>query len=179
MTAIILNYTTSKKTPFPIRHITHARKHGRQSTQRTRLSRPPVWIQDFGLEHKEKNIEEIKPVFEDVFKRVWRGESENDGFNRLALAAKMTWREITIFRAYWKYLRQTGASFSQRYVEQARVGCVLRTGYKALMNLNSGYKNTPQNGQRQLRKFLPTPSAALREKWRLRHPPSLSTPLAV
>ncbi len=83
----------------------------------------PVWIQDFGLEHDEKSLDfrAIKTVFQDVFERVWRGDIENDGFNRLALRAKMTWREIIIFRAYWKYLRQTNASFSQVYVEHALI----------------------------------------------------------
>ncbi len=83
---------------------------------------PPVWIQDFGLQHNDKSLDigQIKTVFEEVFERVWCGDIENDGFNRLALA-KLTWREIMIFRAYWKYLRQTGAKFSQFYVEQALV----------------------------------------------------------
>ena len=80
-----------------------------------------IWIQDFGLLHHEKslNISQIKEVFQEVFIRVWRGDIENDGFNRLALRAELTWREILVFRAYWKYLRQTNAPFSQEYVEQA------------------------------------------------------------
>jgi len=85
--------------------------------------KPSVWIQDFGLQHQEKSlkISEVKGAFQDVFERVWRGEIENDGFNRLVLQAQLNWREIIIFRAYWKYLRQTGASFSLQYVEQALV----------------------------------------------------------
>jgi glutamate dehydrogenase len=81
----------------------------------------PIWIQEFGLLHHEKSLDisQIKDVFQDVFVRLWQGDIENDGFNRLALAAQLTWREILIFRAYWKYLRQTGANFSQKYVEQA------------------------------------------------------------
>jgi len=83
----------------------------------------PIWIQEFGLLHDEQslNISEIKALFQDVFVRLWRGEIENDGFNRLALRAQSTWREILIFRAYWKYLRQAGGNFSQKYVEQALV----------------------------------------------------------
>jgi len=85
--------------------------------------KPAIWIQEFGLLHDEQslNISQIKALFQDVFVRLWRGEIENDGFNRLALRAQLTWREILIFRAYWKYLRQTGGSFSQKYVEQALV----------------------------------------------------------
>ncbi|KHD08879.2 NAD-glutamate dehydrogenase [Candidatus Thiomargarita nelsonii] len=81
----------------------------------------PIWIQEFGLLHDEQSLDinQIKALFQDVFVRLWRGEIENDGFNRLALRAHLTWREILIFRAYWKYLRQTGGNFSQKYVEQA------------------------------------------------------------
>jgi glutamate dehydrogenase len=43
---------------------------------------------------------------------------EDDGFNRLVLRAQLTWRQITILRAYCKYLRQTGTTFSQRYMEE-------------------------------------------------------------
>jgi len=35
------------------------------------------------------------------------------------LRANLGWREITILRAYCKYLRQTGFTFSQAYMEQA------------------------------------------------------------
>ncbi len=87
------------------------------------LGNPPVWIQDFELLHHEKSLDigQIKEVFQKLFERVWRGDIENDGFNRLVLRAQLTWREIVVFRAYWKYLRQTGGSFSQEYVEQALV----------------------------------------------------------
>jgi len=104
----------------------------------------PVWIQDFGLLHHEKSLEisEVKSVFQEVFERVWRGDIENDGFNRLALYARLNWREIIIFRAYWKYLRQTGAGFSQEYVEQALVKnpmilCRLRDLFDARCNPTS------------------------------------------
>ena len=45
------------------------------------------------------------------------GDVEGDGFNRLVLAAGLTAREVAIVRAYGKYLRQIGFSFSQPYVE--------------------------------------------------------------
>ena len=85
---------------------------------------PPVWIQDFSLLHHKpflSDISQLKVAFQEVFAKVWRGDIENDGFNRLVLHAQLDWREIIIFRAYWKYLRQTGCNFSQEYVEQALV----------------------------------------------------------
>ncbi|CAA9460269.1 MAG: NAD-specific glutamate dehydrogenase, large form [uncultured Rubrobacteraceae bacterium] len=85
---------------------------------------PPVWIYDFGLVHEaggELQTGEVKEIFQDAFVRAWRGAVENDGFNRLVLRAGLTWREISILRAYCKYLRQTGSTFSQDYMEDALV----------------------------------------------------------
>jgi glutamate dehydrogenase len=83
----------------------------------------PVWIQDFELLHREKSLDisHLKTDFQEAFASVWRGEIENDGFNRLVLHAQLNWRQILIFRAYWKYWRQIGARFSQKYVEHALV----------------------------------------------------------
>ncbi|MEM7016576.1 MAG: NAD-glutamate dehydrogenase [Pseudomonadota bacterium] len=80
----------------------------------------PVWIQEFGLRQQaSSNIElsGLQNIFKDVFTRAWRGELENDGFNRLVLNTHLKWRDIVILRAYWKYLRQAGSSFSQTYIE--------------------------------------------------------------
>ena len=79
-----------------------------------------VWINDFGL--KPVHIDDIrapqvKEIFQEAFRRIWFGEVENDGFNRLILAGQLTWREVSILRAYTKYLRQIGVPFSQLYVE--------------------------------------------------------------
>jgi len=81
---------------------------------------PPVWIYDFGLLHQvEDGLQtgQIKEIFQDAFARAWRGTVEDDGFNRLVLRARLTWREITVLRAYSKYLRQAGTTFSQAYME--------------------------------------------------------------
>jgi glutamate dehydrogenase len=85
---------------------------------------PPVWIYDFGLVHEtgdELQTSEVKEIFQEAFSRAWRGAVENDGFNRLVLRARLTWREISVLRAYCKYLRQTGSTFSQDYMEDALV----------------------------------------------------------
>ena len=88
----------------------------------------PVWIHDFGLEIApdpegrpidDVDIEKIKPLFEDAFGRAWNGEIENDDFNRLVLRAGLAARDVTILRAYAKYLRQVGSTFSNAYIERA------------------------------------------------------------
>ena len=80
-----------------------------------------LWIYDFILTHdsdSELTVESIKEIFEDCFARVWGGLAESDGYNRLVLRARLTWREISVLRAYARYLRQTGTTFSQSYMQQ-------------------------------------------------------------
>ena len=82
----------------------------------------PVYVHDFGLSclgNIQFDVAPVKSGFEEAFARAWRGEIENDDFNRLVLGANLSWREVTILRAYCKYLRQTGFTFSQAYMEQA------------------------------------------------------------
>src|SRR5690606_12741128 len=55
------------------------------------------------------------PLFRSA--RTWRGEAENDGLNRLVLAASLDWRQVALLRGYARYLQQVGVPFSQSYVE--------------------------------------------------------------
>ncbi|MEP6634703.1 MAG: NAD-glutamate dehydrogenase domain-containing protein, partial [Luteimonas sp.] len=79
----------------------------------------PVYIQDFEVEaaQSELDISDLNAEFEDAFERLWLGQAENDGFNRLILAAGLTWRQVAVLRGYFKYLLQVGVPFSQAYVE--------------------------------------------------------------
>ncbi|MFQ5635649.1 MAG: NAD-glutamate dehydrogenase, partial [Gammaproteobacteria bacterium] len=60
---------------------------------------------------------ELAGRFEDAFRQVIDGEAENDGLNRLVWLAGLDSREILILRACCKYILQTGAPFSQTYME--------------------------------------------------------------
>jgi glutamate dehydrogenase len=85
----------------------------------------PAWIHDFGLEladDAEFDIERVKDLFENAVEQVWTGEIESDDFNRLVLRAQLGAREVTILRAYAKYLRQVGSTFSDAYIERALTG---------------------------------------------------------
>ncbi|WP_330474211.1 NAD-glutamate dehydrogenase [Terrabacter sp. C0L_2] len=62
---------------------------------------------------------DVRERFEEAFRAVWDGRAESDGFNALVLAAGLTWRQVVILRTVAKYLRQTGSTFSQDYVESA------------------------------------------------------------
>ena len=88
----------------------------------------PVWMHDFGMridQSLELDIDRIREKFQETFERVWQGDAENDGFNRLVLRAWLDWREIAMLRAYCKYLRQIGTTFSQAYMEAALAGNAL------------------------------------------------------
>ena len=82
-----------------------------------------LWIHDFGLrfEPGALDTDEARRSFQEAFARVWSGDNENDGFNRLVLFAGLKWRDVTVLRAYSKYLRQTETRYSLAYVQDALV----------------------------------------------------------
>jgi glutamate dehydrogenase len=83
-----------------------------------------VSIQDFELEtHDSRRVDAVKmeSLFKEALLATWRGEVENDGFNRLLLCAGLSAREIVVVRAYCRYLVQTGLPFSQAYMERVLV----------------------------------------------------------
>lgn len=56
---------------------------------------------------------------EHAFRASWTGESELDTFNGLVILAGFTWQECAVVRAYARYMRQIGSTFSQTYIEQS------------------------------------------------------------
>ncbi|MFJ7157992.1 NAD-glutamate dehydrogenase [Streptomyces sp. NPDC101118] len=84
--------------------------------------RKSAWIYDFGLRMPAGSGngdlgDDARERFQDAFAAVWTGEAENDNFNALVLGAGLTWRQAVVLRAYAKYLRQAGSTFSQDYME--------------------------------------------------------------
>ncbi|MGN4158262.1 NAD-glutamate dehydrogenase [Streptomyces sp. NEAU-PBA10] len=88
-----------------------------------RTDRSTAWIYDFGLRvpglsHANDFLgDDGRERFQEAFAATWTGAAENDGFNALVLGAGLTWREAMVLRAYAKYLRQAGSTFSQDYME--------------------------------------------------------------
>lgn len=79
-----------------------------------------IWISEFRMSHEnaeEIDVEAVREIFQEAFLQIWKGNVENDGFNRLVLTAELNSREVTILRAYAKYFRQIGFTFSQSYIE--------------------------------------------------------------
>jgi glutamate dehydrogenase len=77
-----------------------------------------VWNHDFSLEYsidKRTSVTEVADTFEEAFRSIWRGESGNDSYNRLVLAAGLDWRKVSFLRALGHYMKQIRVGFSQEY----------------------------------------------------------------
>ena len=77
------------------------------------------WVLDFQMLHTagSLDLDESRETFQNAFAKVWGGQLEDDGFNRLVLGAGMNGRQATILRMLAKYMRQIGTTFSQSYIE--------------------------------------------------------------
>ena len=83
-----------------------------------------VWVQDFEVEcTAAPRIDPARDAGRLIaaFEAVWRGDADNDGFNRLVVAADLDWRGATVLRAYARWLAQLGLPFSQKYLEDTLV----------------------------------------------------------
>jgi glutamate dehydrogenase len=83
----------------------------------------PSWIYDFGLRMPagvELDGQGANNIV-DALRQLWRGETEQDGFNALVVRGGLTSWQVNLLRAYAKYLRQAGSTFSQGYIEQALI----------------------------------------------------------
>jgi glutamate dehydrogenase len=90
------------------------------------------WIQDFELEHPRGvsiDLATDGPRLKDTFARVWCGEADNDGFNRLVLAADLTWREAAVLRTYARWFGQLGLPLSQASLEEALASNAAAAGH--------------------------------------------------
>ena len=79
-----------------------------------------VHLHDFGLLYRAGAVDlaVVKDKFEQAFTRIWAGQVDSDGFNRLTLTARLDADQIVLLRCYAKYFRQAGFTFSQSYIEQ-------------------------------------------------------------
>ncbi len=78
------------------------------------------WILDFSMSmqiDQSSDFSHTRELFQQAFYAVWEGDLEDDSFNNLVLQAGISGRDISILRAYAKYMRQIGSSFSQSYIE--------------------------------------------------------------
>jgi glutamate dehydrogenase len=85
-----------------------------------RAGRESVYLHDFGMRSARAipDVEGVKAITEEALVRVARREIENDGLNRLTPIAALASDDVVVLRAYAKYAKQTGFTFSQAYIEQ-------------------------------------------------------------
>ncbi|QIR14441.1 NAD-glutamate dehydrogenase [Shewanella aestuarii] len=79
------------------------------------------WILDFLMTVQGAaidNLADSQERFQNALSLVWQKKLEDDGFNRMVLSTGLTGREVSILRAYAKYMRQIDATFSQSYIEE-------------------------------------------------------------
>jgi glutamate dehydrogenase len=85
----------------------------------------PVWIYQFKISFDPTiptppggpERDETAQRFADDVTAIWHGQAEIDRFNELVLRAGLTWRQVTVVRAYAKYLRQAGFPYGQAHIE--------------------------------------------------------------
>ena len=78
-----------------------------------------VILHDMQLAHMDSleiDLSTIRSNLEEAFLGIWHGAIDDDSFNRLIVSAGMTAREAALMRAYARYLRQTGITYSQNYI---------------------------------------------------------------
>ncbi len=90
----------------------------------TRPDGLPVWIYQFRISPhptipvaSPDEIEDVAQRFADTVTAIWHRRVEVDRFNELVLRAGLTWQQVSILRAYAKYLRQAGFPYSQSHIE--------------------------------------------------------------
>ena len=83
---------------------------------------PPLHIYDFGFRLPSESLpgqDSLRARFEPAFLAIWNRQCEADALNALVVSAGMSWREVTILRAYVRYLQQTGSTFGVEFIEAA------------------------------------------------------------
>ena len=82
-------------------------------------SEDAIWMQDFDLSFSLDvgvDVSAVQNSFKDALLRVWRGDAENDSFNRLVIGARLDWRAVAMLRLYARYLKQLSVPYSQDFI---------------------------------------------------------------
>jgi glutamate dehydrogenase len=79
----------------------------------------PVTLHDMVIETADGSPIDLRTDdkrLEACFLAVFRGDTDNDSFNRLVVSAGADWRSVAALRACAAYLRQLGSPFGLRYI---------------------------------------------------------------
>ncbi|TCO19754.1 glutamate dehydrogenase [Kribbella steppae] len=107
---------------FPVLENLALRIAGHEAYEVRPAGRASVRAEEFALLPRDVAVLTADPAIgnevADAFRAVWSGDAENDAFNQLVLRAGLSWREVSVLRACFAYLRQAGLTFGQAYVER-------------------------------------------------------------
>ncbi|MCO6188028.1 NAD-glutamate dehydrogenase [Rhizobium sp. L1K21] len=79
----------------------------------------PVILHDMELDESAAGTVDLKtqgPLLKDAFLAAFSGSTGDDTFNRLVLTAGLDDSQVNLLRAYSRYLRQAGITYSQGYI---------------------------------------------------------------
>ncbi|MEH6580229.1 MAG: NAD-glutamate dehydrogenase [Amphritea sp.] len=82
------------------------------------------WISDFRVSYGKQaaiELDQIKPILQEAFAKVWEGHADSDKFNRLVIAGNLNWREVAMLRAYARYVKQLRFGYSQSFLADVLV----------------------------------------------------------
>jgi glutamate dehydrogenase len=80
-----------------------------------------VWIHNFLLVYtlsEHIDMQAVKCLFQEAFKNIWHGHAESDAFNKLVLGSELGWRDISMLRAYARYMKQIRFGISEAYIAE-------------------------------------------------------------
>lgn len=89
-----------------------------------------IWVHHFRVksgrvEFADFSVDEMPPLarikdgFEEALYKIWSHEIGSDALNKLILRANINWRDITMLRAYSKYMMQISFTYGYNYVVSA------------------------------------------------------------
>jgi glutamate dehydrogenase len=92
--------------------------------EQVKTDEPHFHLDDFGL--REPGGWRLDPAVDgprlvDAVQAAWRGDAEVDSLNRLVLCAGLTWRDVSLLRAYRRYRRQAGSIWTDRQLDDPLV----------------------------------------------------------
>ena len=86
------------------------------------LDRTPLWgeahIHDYGVRSEDP----LDPATDgarvaDAVLAMWRGRAAADALNRLVVRAELPWDDVAVLRAYRRYRRQVGTTYTEAYTD--------------------------------------------------------------
>nr|WP_269453853.1 NAD-glutamate dehydrogenase [Pseudoclavibacter sp. 13-3] len=82
--------------------------------------RSPVYVHDYGVRAAD-TLDTLAADFAEAFAAAWLGWVESDPLDRLVTTTRATWREVSVLRAYVRYLRQIGLAYSTTFIAETLV----------------------------------------------------------